>query len=163
MRTPKASMGSGFAAAADVAKSIDLTGKAAVMIGGYSDISVEKGWKRYGSAGLLVSSADRGWSGLSAELRCHRKGVIAWKGLQSDTEICVDVCGNGSLVTRRAAGIKDRRVASRGTIWLSPPGLQEGSVDIAEDLPEFCIFIFHCASSPRATSVSAATSQGLTC
>jgi AraC family transcriptional regulator len=48
-------------------------------------------------------------------------------------EMCVDVCGNGSLVTRRAAGIEDRRIASRGTIWLPPPGLQEGSVDIAEE------------------------------
>ena len=123
------------AAAAEVAKGIDLTGKAAVAIGGYSGIGVEKGWEKYGSAGLLLSSADRGWSGLSAELRRHSKGVIPWKGPQSDTAICVDVCGNGSLVTRRAAGIKDRRVANRGTIWLSPPDLQEGSVDIAEDLP----------------------------
>jgi len=124
------------AAAAEVVQGIDLTGKpAAIAISGYSGIGVERGWEKYGSAGLLLSSADRGWSGLSAELRCHSKGVIPWKGPQSDTEICVDVCGNGSLVTRRAAGIKDRRVASRGTIWLSPPGLQEGSVDIAEDLP----------------------------
>src|SRR5262245_42519124 len=95
---------------------------------------LEKGKGKYGSAGLLLSSADRGWSGLSAELRNHSKGVIAWRVSQSDTEICVDVCGNGSLVTRRAAGIEDCRVASRGTIWLSPPGLQEGSVDIAEDI-----------------------------
>jgi AraC family transcriptional regulator len=95
---------------------------------------LENAWDKYGSAGLLLSSADRDWSGLSAELRNHSKGVIAWSAPPSDTEICVDVCGNGSLVTRRAAGIEDRRIASRGTIWLSPPGLQEGSVDIAEDM-----------------------------
>jgi AraC family transcriptional regulator len=94
---------------------------------------LESEWDKYGPAGLLQSSADRGWSGLSAELRNHSKGVIVWRAPLSDIEICVDVCGNGSLVTRRAAGIEDRRIASRGTIWLSPPGLQDGSVDIAEE------------------------------
>jgi AraC family transcriptional regulator len=84
----------------------------------------------------LLSSADRGWSGLSAELRNHSKGTIPWTSPQSETEICIDVCGNGSLVTRRAEGIEDRRVTSRGTIWLSPPGLPEGSVDLADDLAE---------------------------
>jgi AraC family transcriptional regulator len=125
MPRPQASISSSFS---------DRTGKATVVTGGYCGIGVEKGAEKYGSAGLRLSSADRDWSGLSAELRNHSKGVIAWSSPQSDTEICVDVCGNGSLVTRRAAGIEDRRVASRGTIWLSPPGLQEGSVDIAEDL-----------------------------
>ncbi|WP_426419708.1 helix-turn-helix domain-containing protein [Bradyrhizobium genosp. A] len=94
---------------------------------------LEREWDKYGPAGLLQSSADRGWSGLSAELRNHGKGVFAWTAPPSDIEICVDVCGNGSLVTRRAAGIEDRKIASRGTIWLSPPGLQEGSVEIAEE------------------------------
>jgi AraC family transcriptional regulator len=108
----------------------------------------EKG--RYGAAGLLLSSSDRGWSGLSAELRNHDKGVIDWSGPSSDTEICVDICGNGSLVTRRATGIEDRRVASRGTIWLSPPGLQEGSVDITEALHG----ILHIYLSPRQFSPS---------
>ena len=104
------------------------------MTGGGSGIGVEKGREKYG-AGLLLSSADRAWSGLSAELRRHSKGVIPWTSPPSDTEICVDMCGNGSLVTRRAAGIEDRRVASRGSIWLSPPGFQDGLVDIAHDLP----------------------------
>ena len=93
----------------------------------------EKGSDKYGSAGLRLSSAGRGWSSLSAELRDHSKAVIAWRGSRSDVEICVDLIGNESLVTRRAAGIEDRRVASRGTIWLSPPGWQEGSLELAED------------------------------
>jgi AraC family transcriptional regulator len=95
---------------------------------------VNNGQEKYGSAGLLLSSIDRGWFGLSAELRNHRKGVIPWSSPQSNTEICVDLSGNDSLVTRRAAGVEDRRVARHGTIWLSPPGLPEGSVEIAEDL-----------------------------
>jgi AraC family transcriptional regulator len=94
-----------------------------------------KGSKKHGSAGLLLSSADRGWSGLSAELRNHSKGVIAWRNPKSDIQFCVALGGNESLVTRRIAGSEDRRVASRGTIWLSPPGWQEGSLEIAEDVP----------------------------
>jgi len=94
----------------------------------------EKGSNKYGSAGLLLSSAGLGWSGLSAELRNHRKAVITWSGYQSDVEICVDLIGNESLVTRRAAGIEDPKVASRGTIWLSPPGWQAYSLEIASDM-----------------------------
>ena len=94
------------------------------------------GDEKYGSAGLLVSSADRGWSGLSAELRSHSDGVIAWKNTQPDTEICVDICGNGSVITRQGGGIVDRTVAERGTTWLSPAGLQEDfTFDISDHVP----------------------------
>ncbi|WP_244626659.1 helix-turn-helix domain-containing protein [Bradyrhizobium ivorense] len=93
------------------------------------------GLKHYGFEGIQSSSADRGWSGLSAQL-CGvvRKGVIPWRTPQSDIRICVDTRGNDSLVTRRAPGVESRIIARRGTVWLSPPGLQEGAVDIAEDL-----------------------------
>jgi len=74
------------------------------------------GDEKYGSAGLLVSSADRGWSGLSAELRSHCSGVVAWKNTQPDNEICVDMRGSGSVITRQGGGIFDRTVAERGTI-----------------------------------------------
>jgi AraC family transcriptional regulator len=93
------------------------------------------GLEQYGFEGVLSSSADRGWSGLSAQLcTTVRKGVIPWRTPQSDIRICVDIRGNESLVTRRAPGFESRIVARRGTVWLSPPGLQEGSVDIAEDM-----------------------------
>jgi AraC family transcriptional regulator len=135
MPSRQAPISSGFGVAATgLSACNDLTGKAAVVTGGCSGIGVEKGGGKYGM-GLLVSSADRAWSGLSAELRYHSKGAIAWTAPQSDVEICVDVSGSETLVTRRATGIEDRRVASRGSIWLSPPGWQDGSVDIAEDLP----------------------------
>lgn len=96
----------------------------------------KKTWDNYSSEGLLFSSADRGWSGLSAELRNHRKGVIAWRSPESEIEICVATGSDESVVTRRAEGIQDRRVASRGTVWLTPPAWRHGSVDIAEDLSE---------------------------
>jgi AraC family transcriptional regulator len=92
--------------------------------------------EKYGPAGLLASSADRGWAGLSAELRSHSDGVIAWKNTQPDTEICVNVRGNGSVVTRRGGGFIDRTVAERGTIWLTPAGLQEDLIDISGHVPE---------------------------
>jgi hypothetical protein len=47
----------------------------------------ERGVGNYGSAGLLASSAGRGWSGLAAELRSH-SSVIAWRNPRPDTEIC---------------------------------------------------------------------------
>jgi len=87
------------------------------------------------AGGLLASSVDRAWSGLSAQMCTSvRKGVIPWRTPQSDIRICVDTHGNESQVTRRAPGIESRIVARRGTVWLSPPGVQEGSVDISEDL-----------------------------
>ncbi|MEH2560580.1 AraC family transcriptional regulator [Bradyrhizobium sp. AZCC 2289] len=93
------------------------------------------GLEHYGFEGMLSSSADRGWSGLSAQLcTTIRKGVIPWRTPQSDIRMCVDIHGNESLVTRRAPGVESRIVARRGTVWLSPPGLREGSVDIADDL-----------------------------
>jgi AraC family transcriptional regulator len=94
------------------------------------------GVEKYGSAGLLMSSAGRGWSGLAAELRSHSDGVVAGKSTQLDTEISVDMRGNGSVVTRQAGDIFERTVAERGTIWLSPAGLQEDFVDLSDPVPE---------------------------
>jgi AraC family transcriptional regulator len=103
------------------------------------------GVEKYGPAGLLASSADRGWSGLSAELRTHNGGVIAWKNTQPDTEICVNVRGSGSVITRRGGGFIDRAVAERGTIWISPAGLQEDFIDISDPVPG----ILHIYLSPN--------------
>jgi AraC family transcriptional regulator len=93
--------------------------------------SVEK----YGSAGLLLSSADRGWLGLSAELRSHSNGVVAWKYTQPHTEVSVDIRGNGAVVRRQGGGIFERTVAERGTIWLSPASLQDDFVDLSDPVP----------------------------
>jgi AraC family transcriptional regulator len=95
------------------------------------DCAVEK----YGCDGLLASSTDRGWSGLSAELRSHGAGEIAWRNPPSHAEVCVDVRGNRSVVTRRAGGNVTRTVAERGTIWLTPPGLSGGIVEISDPVP----------------------------
>lgn len=87
---------------------------------------------------LLLSSADRGWSGLSAELCTARRGVVPWRTPQSDIRITVALRNSGeATVTRRAPGIESRILARRGAVWFSPPGLRDGSVDFAQDAPEF--------------------------
>jgi AraC family transcriptional regulator len=91
-------------------------------------------WKSRSSK-LLLSSVNRGWCGLSAELRSHGQSVSPWRGPQTDTHITVDMSGSESLVTRRATGIVDRYVSRRGTAWLCPPGWSEGSIDVTGELP----------------------------
>ena len=114
-------------------------------------MSPEHTTEKYGPAGVLASSADRGWSGLSAELRSHREGVIAWKNPEADVEVCVDLRGGGSVVTRRAGGIVDRTIAERGTIWLTPPGLDGDSIELPDPVPE----ILHIFLSPDRFSQAA--------
>jgi AraC family transcriptional regulator len=106
--------------------------------------ALSHGVKKYGTDGLLASSADRDWSGLSVELRSHRDGVIEWKNTQPDTEICVAIRGSRSVITRHGSGVQNRTVAVRGTAWLSPAGLQEDFVQISDALPE----ILHVYLSP---------------
>jgi AraC family transcriptional regulator len=96
--------------------------------------SDERSFNKYGVAGLLASSATRGWSNLAAELRSH-SGTIAWNNPQPDAEICVDVRGSRSVITRRLDGVIDSTVSERGTIWLRPAGVQEGLIDMSEPVP----------------------------
>jgi AraC family transcriptional regulator len=95
----------------------------------------EHGFEKYGAEGLIASSVDFGWAGLSAELRAHDRGVIT-KSTKAETEVCVAICPRNSLVTRLIGGVVDRTLAERGTIWLSPPGSKEVLVDIAAPLPQ---------------------------
>ena len=70
------------------------------------------GLEQLGFEGMLSTSVDRGWTGLSAELcTTVRKGVIPWRTPQSDVRICIDIRGNESLVTRRAPGVESRIIA----------------------------------------------------
>ena len=85
---------------------------------------------------MLSSWPGRNWSGLSAQLctTIMRRGERPWRTPTSVIRICIDLHGNDSLVTRRAPGVESRIVSRRGTSWLSPPGLQDGVVEIAEDM-----------------------------
>jgi AraC family transcriptional regulator len=95
----------------------------------------EYGVEKYGPTGLLASSVDRGWTGLSAAIFRHGNGVLSWKNSQPDTEICINLRGNQSVVTRTGGGIFDRTIAGRGKIWMSPAGLHEDVLDISDPMP----------------------------
>src|SRR5215475_15432531 len=92
--------------------------------------SGDRSLNKYGDAGLLASSATRGWSNLTAELRSH-SGAVTWSNPQPDAEICVDVGGGRSVVTRRLDGVTDATASERGTIWLRSAGVQEGLIDMS--------------------------------
>ena len=96
--------------------------------------SGERSFDKYSMAGLLASSAKRGWSNLAAELRSH-SGTVAWNSPQPDAEICVDVRGSRSVITRRLDGVIDSTVSERGTIWLRPAGVHEGMIEMSEPVP----------------------------
>ena len=118
-------------------------------------MALEYAAEKYGRDGLLASSAGRGWAGLSAQLRSHGDGTIAWQNLQPHAEICVDVHGSRATVTRRGRGIVDRRIAERGTIWLTPAGLEGDVIDISEPLPEMLhVFLSQVCFAPAALGVS---------
>jgi AraC family transcriptional regulator len=89
---------------------------------------------KYGGAGLLASSATRGWSNLVAELRSH-SGTVAWNNPQPNAEVCIDVSGSRSIVTRRLDGVTDSTVSERGTIWFRPAGVQQGLIDMSAPVP----------------------------
>lgn len=98
---------------------------------------LEFGAKKFGTQGVVASSSDLGWSGLSAALRTHERGVIEWEGAPPETSVCVAMCQSNSLVTARlGGGAEDRTIVQRGRIWLTPRGLQGGRIDFAAPVPQ---------------------------
>ena|SRR5215813_1834885 len=86
------------------------------------DIAMElhtHGRRKYPKSSLLLSSAARGWSAISAELRAHAMcegpGVAA-----QDMEIAILVRGDeDGLVSCKVAGRRQPVRPTTGTIWLS--------------------------------------------
>jgi AraC family transcriptional regulator len=96
----------------------------------------EYDFKKYGAEELIASSVGLGWSGLSAALCAHGRGVTEYQGAESGAEVCVAISPSNSLVTRLTDGVVDRRIAERGTIWLSPPGPKECLFDVSAPVPQ---------------------------
>jgi AraC family transcriptional regulator len=94
-----------------------------------------QGAEKYGAAGLLLSSAGRGWLALQAELRSHGGGGVAWERTHPDSEICVDLHGNGSIVSRQGRDGGNRAISRRDAIWVSPAGSPEGSITLSDPVP----------------------------
>src|ERR1700722_5607870 len=108
---------------------MDSSGKQSV---GAHDPGVEK----FGAEGLLASSVGLGWSGLSAALCAHGRGLVEYQGAESGAESCVAISSSNSFVSRSTGGVVDRTIAERGTIWLSPPGPQECLFDVSAPVPQ---------------------------
>jgi AraC family transcriptional regulator len=89
---------------------------------------------RYEVGGVLLSSAGRGWRGISAELRSHAVGEIP--GYEpSLTEIGVQIRGD-TVVTRRGGGVEQRIVGRPGTIGLVPVGVREDFAHVGKFVDE---------------------------
>lgn len=92
--------------------------------------------EKYNEATLVLSSAERAWSGLLAEVRDHSGGIITRNAGLPINELVIDPHGSTSaVVTRTGYGIVDRTLAKRGTVWLCPEGVQEDEVSISTLLP----------------------------
>jgi AraC family transcriptional regulator len=85
---------------------------------------------KYFEAGLLRSSAGRGWVGVAAELRNHASGLIADRKTAVDTELAIAVGGSPESVIRRKSGKNlDECAAAPGTVWVCPAGIQEELIE----------------------------------
>jgi AraC family transcriptional regulator len=80
----------------------------------------------------LLSSAGRGWRGLSAELRFHPAGERPGAVL-SVTEVAVMIRGT-AVVRRQAEGVCQRVASSIGTIGLTPAGMREDFKHVEGDI-----------------------------
>jgi AraC family transcriptional regulator len=91
---------------------------------------------KYREAGLLRSSAERGWVGLAAELRTHASGLILEQKASAHTELAIAVEGSAETVIRRRSGkILDECAAALGTVWLCPAGTREEFVETSALTP----------------------------
>ena len=94
------------------------------------------GARKYPTSALLASSAERGWSTISAELRSHAVGETPLV-VPQHTEICIAIIGNeNGLVTRNGAGQCQLTVPTTGAIWLSPLGVGEKQIKITAPIPQ---------------------------
>jgi len=94
------------------------------------------GPRKYPHSSLMLSSAGRGWSTISAELRAH--GVSEMPAVvPQQLELTIAVRGNTSgLVRRSGAGQRQETRPIDGTIWMSPIEVTDNVICITEPLAE---------------------------
>lgn len=94
---------------------------------------------KYVTGRMLRTSNDRRWSHLLAEIWSHEAGELPPQ-LPRDTEIAIQLRGH-SLVDRRGAGMHQRTLGKKGTVWLCPAGISEDFINIESSMQE-CLHIF---------------------
>lgn len=94
-----------------------------------------EGWRKYPKSGLLASSAGRGWSGMSAELRSHPAGQIV-SGVQQNVEIVIALEGSHEgRVVRHGGGKQQETRSAPRTIWLAPVGIDDEEIILTLPIP----------------------------
>jgi AraC family transcriptional regulator len=94
---------------------------------------------KYVTGRMLRTSNDRRWSHLLAEIWSHEAGELPPQ-LPRDTEIAIQLRGR-SLVDRRGAGMHQRTLSKKGTVWLCPAGIREDFINIENPVQE-CLHVF---------------------
>jgi AraC family transcriptional regulator len=94
---------------------------------------------KYVTGRMLRTSNDRRWSHLLAEIWSHEAGELPPQ-LPRDTEIAIQLRGH-SLVDRRGAGMHQRTLGKKGTVWLCPAGISEDFINIENPVQE-CLHVF---------------------
>ena len=94
---------------------------------------------KYVTGRMLQTSNDRKWPHLLAEIWSHEAGELPPQ-LPRDTEIAIQLRGH-SLVDRRGAGMHQRTLGRKGTVWLCPAGISEDFINIENPMQE-CLHIF---------------------
>lgn len=92
------------------------------------------GQRKYPRSKLLLSSADRGWNTLSAELRSHSAGRIV-SAEQQSVEVVIALARTEGPVIRTGAGLQQQTRPDAGTIWLVPTGVGPEEIIITTPMP----------------------------
>jgi len=93
------------------------------------------GQRKYPRSTLLASSADRGWSTISAELRAHPAGLIR-SAHQPHVEIVLAICaGADGFVVRTGSARQEQTRSMPGAIWLVPSDIGEEEIALTAPMP----------------------------
>lgn len=94
------------------------------------------GARKYPSSTLVLSSAQRDWTEISAELRSHP--VSHMPGLvPQQMEISIAVRGrHDGWVSRTGGGVHQKTRPVPGAIWLSPIGISDNDIHVAKPLQQ---------------------------
>jgi AraC family transcriptional regulator len=82
------------------------------------------GDRKFQHSRLLLSSVDRGWSSIAADLRFHPECEVA-SFKPGYTEVVIAMHGVSGLVLRKGVGEQHETRARPGTVWLAPAGVEE--------------------------------------
>lgn len=90
---------------------------------------------KYPRSRLLSSSAGRGWSMLSAELRAHPAGLVR-SDTQRDVEIVIAITGaDDGLVVRTGSARQEQTRSASGAIWLVPTDIGREEIMLTAPIP----------------------------